>query len=523
MEMSFAYSIVLSLVLITFFTCAWRLLCMFWLQPKKVERCLRQQGLNGTPYRLLFQDLRDIVRMNKQAQSQPITPFSSDIAPRLLPFYYHCAQKYGKLCFTWLGPKLELNIMDSDMLKEIFSRINEFEKPHPKAIGDLLLSGLVSVEGEKWAKHRKISNPAFHYEKLKYVVTATCSSCEEMIRRWEKQSLTGEVDVWPHLQQLTGDIFYRAVFGGTYDDRAKNIILLQQEQNGLVSKIVHFISIPGWSLLSTKLHKSMKEIDHKLKGLFKDIVTKREKALKEEGVVGDDLLGVLLNSNMKEIQKSGLQKGMSMDDVIKECQGFNLAGQEPTSILLAWTLILLSKYQKWQDKAREEVLQVFGNKRPDFDGLSRLKIVSMILNEVLRLYPPAFKTMRTVHQTTKLGNIQIPAGVLLSIPIVLIHHDPEFWGEDAEEFNPERFSEGVSKATKNKLCFFPFGWGPRTCIGQNFSFLEVKVALTLILQNFSVQLSPSYKHTPIPTITTHPQYGVPLILARIGSSSSFGI
>jgi len=143
--------------------------------------------------------------------------------------------------------------------------------------------------------------------------------------------------------------------------------------------------------------------------------------------------------------------------------------------------------------------------------------VSMILNEVLRLYPPGFETMRTVHQTTKLGNIQIPAGVLLSIPIVLIHHDPEFWGEDAKEFNPERFSEGVSKATKNKLCFLPFGWGPRNCIGQNFSFTEAKVALTLILQNLSVQLSPSYKHAPIPMLTTHPQYGVPLTLTRIGS------
>ncbi|KAK3419817.1 hypothetical protein EUGRSUZ_G00582 [Eucalyptus grandis] len=516
MELSSAYSIVLSLVLITFLTCAWKLLCLFWLKPRKLERCLRQQGLNGTSYRLLFQDLRDNMRMSKQAQSQTISPFSNDIAPRLLPFFHHSIKKYGKLCFTWFGPTPVLTIMDSDMLKQIFSRINEFEKPHPKATEDLLVSGLVMIEGEKWVKHRKIINPAFHYEKLKYVATATLSSCKEMIRGWEKQSLAGEVDVWPDLQHLTGDVLCRAAFGVTYD-QVMNILPLQQEQIALTSKILQLVFIPGWSLLPTKLRKRMKEINRKVEGLLEDIVTKRERAMKEGRADDDDLLGLLLKSNMKEIQESVDQKGMSMEDVIAECKAFNLAGQETTSALITWTLILLSKHQKWQDRAREEVQQVFGNNKPDFDALSRLKIVSMILNEVLRLYPPSFMTMRTVQKTTKLGDIQVPPGVVLFVPTILIHHDPENWGDDAKEFNPERFSEGVSKATKNKLCFLPFGWGPRNCIGQNFSFTEAKVALTLILQNFSVQLSPSYKHAPIPMLTTHPQYGVPLILTRIGS------
>ncbi|KAK3419820.1 hypothetical protein EUGRSUZ_G00586 [Eucalyptus grandis] len=235
MELSSAYSIVLSLVLITFFTCAWKVLCLFWLKPRKLERCLRRQGLNGTSYSLLFQDLRDNTRMGKQAQSQPITPFSNDVAPRLLPFFHHSIKKYGKLCFTWFGPTPVLTIMDSDMLKQIFSRIND-----------------IMIEGEKWVKHRKIIHPAFHYEKLKYVLTATCSSCEEMIRGWKKQSLAGEVDVWPDLQHLT----------------------------------------------------RMKEINCKVRGLLEDIVTKREKTMKEgRADDDDDLLGLLLKSNMKEIRE----------------------------------------------------------------------------------------------------------------------------------------------------------------------------------------------------------------------------
>ncbi|XP_039173359.1 cytochrome P450 72A68-like [Eucalyptus grandis] len=194
------------------------------------------------------------------------------------------------------------------MLKEIFSRINEFEKPHPKAMGDLLASGLIMIEGEKWVKHRKIINLAFHYEKLKFVVTATCSSCEEMIKGWKKQSLAGEVDVWPELQHLTGDVLCRAAFGVTYN-QVKSILPLQQEQNDLTNKILQFVFILGWSLLPTKLHKMMKEIDYKVKGLLEDMVTKREKAMKEGEVDGDDLLGLMLKSNMKEIEY-GHQKGM---------------------------------------------------------------------------------------------------------------------------------------------------------------------------------------------------------------------
>ncbi|KAK3419823.1 hypothetical protein EUGRSUZ_G00589 [Eucalyptus grandis] len=362
MELPSAYSIVLSLVLITFFTCAWKVLCLFWLKPRKLERCLRRQGLNGTSYRLSFRDLRDNMRMSKQAQSQPITPFSNGIVPRLLPFFHHSIKKYGKTCFTWFGPMPVLTIMDSDKLKEIFSRINEFEKPHPKAIVDLLASGLTNIEGEKWVKHRKIINPAFHFEKLKGMGEAKF----------------GEVDVWPDLQHLTGDVLCRAAFGVTYN-QVKSILPLQQEQIALTNKFLRFTFIPGWSFLPTKLQRRMKEIDHKVKGLSEDIVTKREKGMKEGEVDGDDLLGLMLKSNMKEIHESGHQKGLSTEDVIQECKVFHFAGQVTTSVLVTWTLILLSKYQNWQERAREEVLQVFGNKKPNFEGLSQLKIVRILI------------------------------------------------------------------------------------------------------------------------------------------------
>ena len=139
----------------------------------------------------------------------------------------------------------------------------------------------------------------------------------------------------------------------------------------------------------------------------------------------------------------------------------------------------------------------------------------MILNEALRLYPPGASLLRIVHKETKLGNLIIPAGVEIALPTILVHHDYELWGENAKQFNPERFSEGISKATKGQVSFFPFGGGPRICVGQNFALIETKMVLSLILQNFSFETSSSYAHAPCSIITLQPQFGAHIVFHKI--------
>ncbi|ERM97997.1 hypothetical protein AMTR_s00117p00139870, partial [Amborella trichopoda] len=256
-----------------------------------------------------------------------------------------------------------------------------------------------------------------------------------------------------------------------------------------------------------------KKIAKEVRAILEDMVQKREKAIKSGATNYHDLLGLLLESNNTNDNKSK----MTLDDVIEECKLFYFAGHETTSMLLTWTMVVLSTHPTWQQRAREEVMQIMGSTTdpPTLDQVAHLKIVTMILYEVLRLYPPVVFLIRQTYKRVTLGGLDFPAGVRLLLPILMIHHDREIWGDDADEFRPERFLEGVSKAAKHPLAFFPFGWGPRICIGQNFALIEAKMALAMILQHFSFHLSPSYTHAPYAQLTIHPQFGAPIILEKL--------
>ncbi|RWR89084.1 cytochrome P450 CYP72A219-like protein [Cinnamomum micranthum f. kanehirae] len=504
----------------------WKLFCKIWLKPIELQRQLNQQGIYGHPYKLLYGNLKEIVRSMRQAQSQPIN-LNHKIVSRVIPFLHQTVESYGKMSIHWVGTHPRVNIMDPELIREVLSnKFGHFAKPESNPLTKLLATGLVNYDGEKWAKHRRILNPAFHQEKLKRMVPAMFTSASELISRWEE--LVGsegsrEINVWPELQNFTADVISRTAFGSNYRE-GMQIFQLQTEQAELVNKATQAIYIPGLRFLPTKDNVRRNEINREVETLVRGMVEKRKKATKMGDAINDDLLGLLMESNSKESQENGNSKsmGMTMDDVVEECKLFYFAGQETTSVLLTWTMIVLSMHPNWQEKAREEVLQVFGKNKPDLDGLSHLKIVkgefvavTLILFEVLRLYPPGAFLIRRTYKEMKLGELTLPPGVQLSLPILLIHHDPEIWGEDVEEFKPDRFSEGVAKASNHQLAFFPFGWGPRICIGQNFALLEAKLALAMILQRFSFELSPSYAHAPYTVITIQPQHGAQIILHKL--------
>lgn len=409
--------------------------------------------------------------------------------------------------------------MDPVLLGEILSnKFGHFQKPRSTPLSGVI-TGLVSYEGEKWAMHRRIINPAFHVEKLKDMLLAFSACCTELVSRWEKLLGPGgsyELDVWPELQNFTRDVISRTAFGSSFEE-GRHIFELEEEYAELAIQSMQNWVVPGYRYIPTKNNRRKREIYKEVNRLLRDMIIKREKEMQSGMTSNNDLLGLLLESNLAYFRENGgLNKfRMTTEDVIEECKIFYFAGQETTSSLLTWTMIVLSVHPDWQHRARAEVLQVFGRNKPDFQGLSQLKVVTMILYEVLRLYPPATFVVRCTYKTMRLGQHTFPPGVQLFLPIMFIHHDPEFWGEDANEFKPERFAEGVSKASKNQGAFFPFGFGPRTCIGQNFALIEAKMCLASVLQHFSFKLSPAYTHAPFTVITLQPQHGAQVILQKV--------
>ncbi|XP_022848654.1 cytochrome P450 CYP72A219-like isoform X4 [Olea europaea var. sylvestris] len=501
---------------VIFLIYAWKILNWVWFRPKKLERCLRQQGFTGNPYKLLFGDFKEMMKMANEAKSKPID-FSNDIMPRVMPFIHKAVKNYGENSLLWFGPRPAALITNPVIIREILSKSYIFQKPPSPPIAKLLVQGLATYETDKWAKHRRLINPAFHLEKLKHMLPSFYLSCYEMLRKWEKivpSERSSELDVWPYLQTLTSDAISRTAFGSNYEEGRK-IFELQTEQIELITQARNSFIIPGWRFLPTKANRRMKEIAKEVESSVLGIIRKRISAIEVGEASSDDLLGILLKSNFEEIHQYGSKHGMTLKEVIDECKLFYFAGQETTSSLLVWTMILLSRHMDWQVRAREEILQVFGKGKPDFDELNRLKIVTMIFHEVLRLYPPALMLTRMTHKAAKFENILLPAGVELLLPAISLHHDSKIWGDDAKEFNPERFNEGVLKATKDQFSYFPFGWGPRICIGQNFAMLEAKIALAMILQNYSFELSPSYAHAPYTVAILQPQHGAQLILHKL--------
>nr|ALG05137.1 cytochrome P450 [Sinopodophyllum hexandrum] len=518
----------ISLLLITyaalviFSWLAWQALVQFWLRPIKLQRFLRQQGIDGPSYKFPFGGTDEETRALQKAASKPMDFSHKSIVTYILPYLHQIVQKYGnssKMCFYWVGRTPKVVITDPDTIKEIMShQFNHFNKIQSPV--RVLLPGLISHEGEKWAMHRKIINPAFRLDKLKMMAPVFYTCCEEMVNRWKmllSEDSSKELDIWPEFQNLTGDGLSLAAFGTSHEE-GRRIFKLQLEIADLAIELRRSTNLAGFRWHGpNKTNKKLKELDSELTRMLKKIVHKREEAMRNGEATKDDLLGLLLESNFKEIQenKGSNNVGLTLHEIIEDCKLFYFAGQETTSTLLVWTMVVLSMHPEWQAQGREEVLQVFGERKLDYEGLNHLKIVTMILHEVLRLYPPVPSIHRESHKAIQLGKVCLSPEIYVQIPAILLQHDREIWGDDAEEFNPRRFADGVSKATKNQVVFFPFSWGPRICIGQNFAMIEAKMALAMILRHFSFELSPTYVHVPHLIITLQPKHGVQLILHKL--------
>ncbi|KAI8020886.1 hypothetical protein LOK49_LG03G00570 [Camellia lanceoleosa] len=491
-----------------------RFLHKVWWTPIRIQNFMASQGIKGPSYRFIHGSTKQISNMLEESESKPMEDISHHLFPRLLPHVYAWTQLYGKTYLNWHGPRAQLVVAEPSLVKEI---LNNKDGAYPKTKIDdylkkLLGDGIVICEGEKWLKLRKIANHAFHGESLKEMVPEMVKSVQTMLERW-RQHEGKEIEVYEEFRMLTSEIISRTAFGSSYLE-GKNIFDMLMKLGVIVSRNELKISFPAIG----KFVKSRDEIDSdKIEQEIRDsiiaMVKKRENKVitGETDSYGSDFLGSLLKVNHDANENNRI----SIDNIVDECKTFYIAGQETTNSSLAWSVLLLAIHTDWQDKARKEVLDLFGNQNPNLEGIARLKTVSMILNETMRLYTPVIHVIRKVEREVKLGKLNLPSNIDVTVPILALHHDPEIWGQDVHLFKPERFEEGVAKATKNIASFIPFSFGPRMCVGLNFANAESKIALSMILQRYKFTLSPTYVHWPIQMLTLRPQHGIQVIFHQL--------
>ncbi|KDP28356.1 hypothetical protein JCGZ_14127 [Jatropha curcas] len=493
----------------------WRLVKISIWKPYALTRSFRRQGVSGPPYYLFSGSLNDWKRLKMDATQTVLDTNSNDITPRVLPHYHKWCQQYGETILYWYGTRPVVCIADPELTKQVLSnKFGFYVKPKcSPAIEALTGKGVAIVNGQEWVTRRRIVNPAFSVDKLKVMVKRMAPCIVSMLDEWRNQVNAAEdqsktIEINEEFRKLTSDIIAHTAFGSSYS-RGKEAFEAQNELQHYCAASVLDVLVPGSHYLPTASNRQLWKLDRKIRNSLRQIIKSRLDSASSDCNYGDDLLGLMIEASETDQNKDGLK--LNMDDIVEECKTFFFAGHETSSNVLTWTIFLLSIHQDWQTKLRQEVLEECGSKIPDSDMLARLKLVHMVLLEVLRLYCPVVETFREATKDMKLGDLMIPKESWVCIPITELHRSKKYWGQDANEFNPSRFANGISKAAKHPNAFIAFGMGPRTCVGQNFAMLEVKTVIAMILQRFSFSISPDYKHAPIDNIALQPQFGIPII------------
>ncbi|KAL5195213.1 Cytochrome P450 714A2 [Glycine soja] len=504
-----AFSAALCLLLFSILTLYW------WVFPNQKLKKLKKFGLGGPTPSFPLGNIGEMKRKNSIQSSVVSSNLSHDIHSNVFPYFSSWQKSHGKVFVYWLGTEPFLYVAEPEFLKKIARVLEENVNGGDgqelgKTKDPMFGSGLVMVEGNDWVRHRHIVAPAFNPINLKAMANMMVESTNQMIERWATQINTGnpELDVEKEIIATAGEIIARTSFG-MKDDNARDAIAKLRALQMTLFKSNRYVGVPFGKYFNVKKTLEAKKLGKEIDELLLSIIESRKNSPKKNSQ--RDLLGLLLQGNHQVDGRSG--KTLTSREVVDECKTFFFGGHETTALAITWTLLLLAMHQDWQNQLRDEIREVVGNTLElDISMLAGLKKMKWVMNEVLRLYPPAPNVQRQAREDIKVDDITVPNGTNLWIDVVAMHHDPEVWGKDANEFKPERFMDDVNGGCNHKMGYLPFGFGGRMCVGRNLTFLEYKIVLTLLLSRFTFKLSPGYNHSPSIMLSLRPSHGLPLIV-----------
>jgi cytochrome P450 len=413
------------------------------------------------------------------------------------------AQEYGDIAHIPLLMQSRILINHPDLFEDILVRQpQKFDKgPAIKGAAKRLLGeGLLTSEGELWRRQRRLAQPAFHRQRLAEYGQTMVAQAQEHIRNWR----AGEVrDLAEEMMALTLVIAVKTLFGAELTQQAGSVgdavtLLMRYQIKRLRSPIKLSMKWPFPS--NRRADRAYAYLDSLVYGIIEERRRRREAG----EAPADDVLSLLMNA----MDEDGSR--MSSKQLRDEVMTLFIAGHETTAVTLGWAWHLLAQNPAVEQRLADELCSILGGRAPSAEDLPRLTYLDAVIREVLRLYPAAYVIQRTSTEPVELGGYSFPANTTVIISQWVMHRDPRYFDAPLE-FRPERWLTGLADRLP-PYAYFPFGGGPRRCIGQGFAMMEAVLVMATLAQRFRFVEPAGRQIVPEPLITLRAHRGIPMTL-----------
>ncbi|MEM9069297.1 MAG: cytochrome P450 [Myxococcota bacterium] len=409
-----------------------------------------------------------------------------------LGFLGRLSRQHEGLAPFRLGPARGYVLLDPDLVEEVLrSKAKRYTRQTRvyTAMARFLGQGILITEGDEWRKHRRIVQPAFHRKRLTGYADRMTAIAEECVGRWE-----GEVNVPNAMMRMTLQIVSETLLGIETRDHAEAIgSAVDAAQRYAESVIGGLVELP--SVLPTARNRMLRSALETIDRIAYERI--REKRASP----GNDVISMLVEATYED--GSALPDRQIRDELIT----LLAAGHETTANALSWTLFRLGRHPLIARRVVDEVDRVLEGRSPTLDDISKLTYLRWVFDETLRLHPPAWTTGRLALDDHQLGPRRVEAGSLLLISPWVLQRRPELW-PNPEGFDPDRWEALSAPGALHPFAFFPFGGGPRKCVGEAFAYLEAILVLAVLAQRVRLELLPGQRAEPAAQITLGFKHGL---------------
>jgi cytochrome P450 len=359
--------------------------------------------------------------------------------------------------------------------------------------------GILTSEGASWRWQRRTAAPLFRPADLESLVPTMTAAAEDQAKRWRLQGSGTVAAIDRDMTETTFRVISQTMFAGSADAEAAAIMQSADTALATISWEIAaaMLRVPGWVWYPGKFRR--RRAARKLRAAVAGILARRRAA----GLQGSDLLARLARAQDPETGAP-----MSEKQLVDNLVTFLAAGHETTAKALTWTLYLLARAPRWQERVLAEVNAVVGADAVDAQHLDRLPVTRAVLKEAMRLYPPAPIMTRITGEDMQLGPETVHVGTFVVIPIFAVHRHKKLW-DDPDRFDPSRFAP-EREAGYARTQFMPFGFGPRTCIGGTFAMMEATAILATLVRHARFEWDGVHEPEPLSRITLRPRGGMPL-------------